>query len=586
MKLNCFINKINIKVYSILLIISLLLVLIFNNSFYWQDNSLNSNRIVVYIISVLVVLVIPVLLARMKKVQAFVLNMKEAMRNLYDNPKIVLAVVVSYFVVGLLAYGCTIFFEHIHYNESFNEYRFLFFLVLCWLLLTYLWIYKYAENTPQLVFLVTILLIGAFFVKVSPCVVGVAWDDGIHYERTLNVSNYLNHIMYEADINNINGYNDHIENHLGYDRISKAEYSADFQESYENRRLVEYSFEKIGIYSVAYLPAALGIVLGRGLGFSYDSVFMMGKLMNLLLYACLIYYSIKKVKYGKVFIAVLGLIPTFVFIAGSYSYDAWVIGFIILGYSYLFSELQKKENGKNIKNLVLGALFVAIGCIPKAIYFPLLFPFLFAPIVEKKLRMRYILAIIFIGLCLVMTFITPLFAEPSAYTDTRGGTDVNSQEQILFVISHPLSYIKILYGFYKSYLAINSIGYGFQHFSYMGYGMFWGIIVVILVFVAALDRDEKKSTSLIMKVAGVVACVGTLILMTTALYVSFTAVASNTVAGMHDRYVFPLLYPFIYFIGIDGIKMNVNRKLFVCVPMLIIALTFLYNINMLCVTQY
>lgn len=588
----CDMNIERKKNYIILLIVVTAVVLLYNNSFYWPSGEFEHRKVIVQLVSIVCILVVPIFAVKIKKINNFICKQRLMLHNLCafvrKRWKKVCLYLIMYIAALFVAYFFVIIIERFHYHEGFNINRFYLLVTILWLVLTYFLMRKIAFRKPEVMFLLTILIIGTFFIKVSPINLGVSWDDEIHYERTLVLANCANGIMYKADMKNIDDQLYNLENHLGYDRISKESYSNELEKIYNNKELVQYSFDYYGVWILAYIPSAIGIILARGLCLPYTYVFMMGKFFNLLMYSALICLAIRKINYGKILIAVIGLIPTNVFMAASYAYDPWVIGFIILGFSYFFSMMQD-EKKINTKDMLICITMFVLGCLPKAIYFPVLFPLLFVPKKKYKSDKEWkitILLILAAGVFLVMTFLMPMLLSGPGTGDVRGGSDVNSTEQIKFILENSIYYIRILYCFFKSYLAIDSIGYGFQHFAYMGYGMFWGIVTLIVVVVAFLDRDERKSVNVWIKVSGIIGCLAAIILATTALYISFTGVGANTVAGMHDRYVFPLIFPILYFIGVDGGRHAINKNVFACLPMFIIALTFLYNINMLCVSQY
>ncbi len=70
------------------------------------------------------------------------------------------------------------------------------------------------------------------------------------------------------------------------------------------------------------------------------------------------------------------------------------------------------------------------------------------------------------------------------------------------------------------------------------------------------------------------------------LYISYTAVGAQTVAGMQTRYMLPPVFPSLYSIGAGGTTQKINKNAFVCVPMLIIALAFVFDMFRLCVLHY
>ena len=50
------------------------------------------------------------------------------------------------------------------------------------------------------------------------------------------------------------------------------------------------------------------------------------------------------------------------------------------------------------------------------------------------------------------------------------------------------------------------------------------------------------------------------VLVATALYISFTAVGADYIAGCQPRYLLPLLFPMAYFIGVDGVTTKINKN--------------------------
>lgn len=79
---------------------------------------------------------------------------------------------------------------------------------------------------------------------------------------------------------------------------------------------------------------------------------MMGKFFNLLCYVLLIYFAIRRIRYGKVLLAAFGLLPTNLYMAANYSYDPWVIGWIVLAFAYYFEEIQNPDRPLQWKNVI------------------------------------------------------------------------------------------------------------------------------------------------------------------------------------------------------------------------------------------
>lgn len=578
-------------VYLFLLMVMFVVSLIFLKSFYWPYKVVSRRKIFVYAIALFMVGAVPIICVKVQIIYNFLLgNIKKLLEKLRHNKKksivvgsvLLLCVFIAYFLTKVICFYA--------YQGEYNTHMFYLLLSLFVMFVVSIFMWRTVTSKPERLFFFVALIAGVFCIAVTPAKTGVSWDDQIHYYRTLEWSNLLNGIMYKADEKNINEY---VYVNSGYDRETESQYISDMQKIYEDKEYSVYggffdSDTVFEVYRVAYLPAALGVMLARGFGMSYVGVFNMGRAFNLLMYITLVYFAIKRIKFGKILVSVVGLLPPIIFMASSYSYDPWVTGFTLLGLAYFFAELQDDEVLKN-KNLIIMIGAMVLGCFPKAVYFPMLFPLLFMPkrkFSSRKQRRYYYVAIISGGLLLVASFVLPIILNGAGTGDIRGGADVNSTQQIEFILNRPMQYAKVLLHFLSQYISVKSVGPMLQFFAYVGQGKYWGIVILILVVVACLDREGRKSTHAIVKVSTLVGCTAALVLATTALYIDFTSVASNTVAGMSGRYMIPFVFPVLYALGNEGTTHQINKNLFASVPMLLVALTFMINISTFCVIHY
>ncbi len=583
-------NKKGIYVLSLLSMI--ILSAIFLNSFYWPYEEISKRKILVGGIAFFLIVIIPILSVKVtlfyRFIKQFIFHVEKYVKQVRVNKKKIIYFVGIAFAAVCLASLATCIVSRFVLQAVFNSYLLYTIVAVEAIALVVVFQWKNVAKNPERMFVVIALTLGIFCISVTPARVGISWDDEIHYARTLEISNYLNGIMYKADEKNIDDYAKNIYAHSGFDRETDSAYTEELESLYEAKEWSSHEFSNYGVWTVAYVPSAIGVMLGRGLGLSYAGVFNMGRVFNLCMYVWLIYMSIKRVKYGKVMVAAIGLIPTTIFMASSYSYDPWVTGFTILGFSYFFAELQDETPMEN-KNILIMVGAIILGCMPKATYFPVLFPLLFLTkkkFESSKQRKYYYLSIIGAGVFLVATFMAPMLISGPGTGDVRGGAGINATEQIKFILQNPLSYAKILLKFELNYISLGNTGPMLQRFAYVGDGYLYSSVSLVLMVLAFLDRGENEKNHIIVKVAGLIGCMVAIVLSTTALYISFTAVAEDTVAGMQGRYLIPIIYPVLYALGVGGVSHKINKNIFVCVPMLIIALTFIGNICRLCVIYY
>lgn len=578
--------------YFVALAITVAAVLIFNNSLLWPEEGFVKHKILLGGAMLAGVVAIPILVVKISFLNRLcslgVAYFFKIVHYLRENWRKLLKYILILAVTAVIAFALEYAVGAAGQTE-FNRNHFYLILTVLYLALAVVFFRKSAGERPERFFLVVILLIGTMFVKVSPPILGISWDDETHYARVVNLANFLNGVTRESDNKLRRELEPNVYGHLYYDRDSQKAYVEELNRLYEEGQYGPGSYGFSGIWSVAYVHSAIGIILGRGLGLSYVHIFQLGKFFNLLLYALLFYFAIKRVRYGKVLIGCIGLIPTTVFMAGSYSYDGWVIGLTVLGYAYFLEALQNPDRvlaGKDIW-IMTGSVF--LGCLAKAIYFPLLFPFLFMPkekFADSKQRKKFYRLVIVAMILLVASFILPMVISGPGTGDIRGGSDVNSTEQIGFILGNPIAYAQILFNFLRDYLAIeNSVGY-LQFYAYMGNGAYFGICIVTLFVLAFVDKGEQTVKVVKIRCATALSLLAIVVLVPTALYISYTAVASETIAGCQYRYLTPILLPALYFLGKDGVATKWNKNTFVMVPMLIMAATFLYNINALCIALY
>ena len=453
-------------------------------------------------------------------------------------------------------------------------------------------IYAFRERAgkrPELFFVATALVLGGMLILVSPATLGVMVDDETHYARMLAEANFLDGTRLSAEHRLTIEYQKTMFEKFAYDRESRAAYYDDINRVYESKEVAMTNVYFHGIWSPCYIPSAIGTVLGQGLGISFVHVFMLGKFFNLLFYVMLFYFAIKKIRYGKVLLATIGLLPTNIFMASNYSYDPWLIGFVALSYAYFFYEVQTPEQKLSTKNVVLMLVFLLLGCLPKAVYCVLGLPFLFMPkqkFASKKQRLWYYMPVLVAGLALAGTFLIPALLHGVGTGDVRGGEGINATEQLANILHNPADYMRVLLHFLKSYLSVDNAENYLQTFFYFGTGTFTGVAIVVLWVVAVLDRSGDACMTPAVRISGVVASLAAVAACATVMYIVYTPVGSEEIFGCQGRYILPAVFPFLMSVVPDRVRNEINPNVFVIVPLTLLSGTFMYNIYNLCISLY
>lgn len=424
---------------------------------------------------------------------------------------------------------------------------------------------KYIWKRVHIFFMALAILMGSVYIVSTP-IVPLGYDEPIHYTRTsylswgatdrISVSDYMMLSMYPQQ--------------EYFDIFQKAD-REDWVEEIniiDGRGEVIGHLEGMGITSVPYMITSIVMYGLRLLRFDFVTRYMLGKMTNLFLYSLCFALGIKMLKgRGKMILAMIGLLPTNIYMAASYGYDWWVVAVVALGFSLFISELQKHDK-ISTKRFAQSVGIICLGMLPKAVYFPMLFPMMLLKKerYEESKKCRWITVIG--AVALVLSFILPMFISVDAGAvagggDIRGGTDVNAAGQIVYILTNLGEYLKTLFNFMWEYLNPDE-AFGYTTASaYHGNGRYFSVALIILALVTVLDNSEhtvfKKREPLAM-FGGFLGVFGAVVLVITALYVSFTAVGANTVDGCQPRYLLPIIFPFLYFAGENSFYVSEEAK--------------------------
>jgi len=326
------------------------------------------------------------------------------------------------------------------------------------------------------------------------------------------------------------------------------------------------------------------LFIGRSLALSPEILVKMGTLGNHLLYTLVVYYAIKRLKSGKYIMAVIAMFPTAFVLSTTYGYDYWITAFTMLGFAYFFYEVQSPEEKIRLSSImiIIGSFIFGLG--PKAIYFPLML--LLYLMGKRKFPSQinykgYMIAVTCsILLVFASFFIHYLISGGGGEGDYRGSDEVNAVEQTKYILRNPISYAGTLIKFLQNYLNIPSGSFNFTtNFAIIRPSSFFHLVWVLLLFVIITDRHDNDLITSTWKYKIIVSFVvfATIALFSTALYITFTAVGANSIRGVQGRYLFPVLFPFLYVVGGLKITNSINKTMYSSVVFGIMSFVLLYG---------
>ena len=498
-----------------------------------------------------------------------------------------------------------------------NEYRVAVSAAAATVFLLFVFTHKQIGKHPEYVFTAILIILGALFIYCLPSEVFVSWDEAIHYFRAVSLSNCITGNVNAAEkwLYTNNGLRP--ENYRESVQLMQSQIA--FQQLYDTGSIATVKSEYLNkIWTICYLPSALGLKIGKWLGLPYVHIFRLGEVGNMTLYIVLSYLSIKKVKSGKMIVAVISLMVTPMFLAARYSYDTWVTSFYLLGTAYFISIFQEeKQDSSKDRWIALLAFFV--GSFAKVIYFPIMGCLLLIPkdrftsykdcqqyrvtviasmlmlaagmilsiwlllviwvlswvfvysifsiTAKMKKRTRAITIVLFGGSLIVIGYYCAVNILPGVLGigDTRGG-DVNAGAQFLHILQHPIQYLKVLLRFltntYLNYGASDGWAYNLGSLAYIGLSKWKFIPAILLLFVSITDKNqvdqwkEEKTVRVFMILGSLL----TICMIATVLYIDFTPYLYGEILGCQARYMLPLFLPVFIILGSSKIQNQFNRN--------------------------
>ncbi len=496
---------------------------------------------------------------------------------------------------------------------------------------------------PERGLLVLLAAAGVMLCAFTPLYTHVSWDDHIHYDRAVATSYLIDPEYTLGDAALVGRAYDDVA------RFAREPERAGWIDPFDVQRLQQHyaridelgaategavrldgavTLRGVGIveyYTVAYIPAAVGLWTARLLALSTTQGFLLGRLATFACYALLAYFACKRLKSGKMVLAACAMVPTAVFLASGYSYDFWLIGFLMLGFSLFVGELQRPDEPLRWRWFLLMVAAFLLGLGPKAVYVPIAAMLLFMPrskfakpVGARRRRgglraggagaasavaagaqdarvcagapagclcaggaaggaapgvaasaapaagvspaagapwgtpalthRRYLLVVFASALFVLATFVLPFFVAGPGEGDARGGA-VNPGAQVAFILHDPAGYAGVFGRFLEGYVALRNAEFALTDFCGLETAHVERMVAVLLLAVALTDRRacDRLYATHAKRIAMAALALLTVLLIATALFISFTPGGADYIAGVQGRYLLPLLFPFFLF---------------------------------------
>ena len=302
-------------------------------------------------------------------------------------------------------------------------------------------------------------------------------------------------------------------------------------------------FHNTVVYApVPYIPQIIGILVGKAFSASPIGLIYFARVINLAFFLAMAYLAIWLTPVHKWVWCFLWLTPTTVFQAASASVDAFTFGICFLVIS-TFLHLGLDESS-TVGPKQVAALFVLclLAVLSKQAY--ILLPFLFLVIPVRKFRSKltyFAVFIALIGVCVGSVAgwsatVKPIFAQ------YRGDVVIDPDAQLSFILGHPFEFLGVAVWSY-----IRMSGYYFVTFfgQLTWLDLFVPRWLTIFLFVnvlaiAILDKGRVDGISWRSRLIFAAIVVGTALIISTLLYLTWSPVGADRVAGIQGRYFIPV----------------------------------------------
>ena len=421
---------------------------------------------------------------------------------------------------------------------------------------------KTLKAQPEYLFLILALCVGFLYSSYVPHTGLNAWDEDYHYRQALNTS-YIDSIMLTQ------------QDELTIVRSVPASY--DLSGGIEKLHAEQDRLYRDGAISYAVYPAynaipelfnGIGLFIGRALGLRYYMIHLLGRFTGLIAYAFLGFFGIRKLKSGKMIAAVTLMIPTAMFLASSYNYDSYLTGFTALGLCYYTAQWQNREAKMSLKDAVIMIGSIMIGCLAKPVYIPMLWILIALPrdkFMDKRHHTRFVLALALATGAVIWTYLRPFIFSNTVPlpTDVRGGGDVNAVEQVKYILSHPMQFIRTMWRYtIDAYFNLNLVGEMLTNYAYLGTMPNQYLFLILLAVTVFTDKNAYDAPLVRRPWAHIwpiLVSVGLVLIAEASMYIAFTPVGADTIAGAQFRYVIPAILPAALFIGSGKMENRMDR---------------------------
>jgi uncharacterized membrane protein len=317
------------------------------------------------------------------------------------------------------------------------------------------------------------------------------------------------------------------------------------------------NFSSVAFYSpFAYLPQVIAIISGRWAGAGPLALLYLARLANALVAVALLTWAVRLMPIAREAVMVAGLLPMAVYEYASASPDAGVIGTAFL---FTAVALRMQLRGAwTVRDVAVGAVSGLVFCSQKPVYAPLLVLGLPTVLTGRPAKHTLLAQAVILLVALGGTAFWIRFSWQRAILPYVG---ISISDQATYIATHPLAYAE-------------TIARSFWHYGYFYYQSLVGVLgwmnfylpnfayapPVAALMLSVLAQPVNAPRLPLYAVAwNALLLASSIILIMTALYLSFNRVGNSIIDVVQGRYFLPLL-PLSIATACSVVRLRPSRK--------------------------
>ncbi len=299
-------------------------------------------------------------------------------------------------------------------------------------------------------------------------------------------------------------------------------------------------FKNTAIYPfLSYMPAILGLLIGKLLHLSILASFFLGRLSNAAISILCSTLAIQLTSRGKFLIFCLLLAPINLFIFASLSQDASIIGYSALAIGIINRLMDAPKTQKNsLSSVFVAQILLTAVALSKCVYLP--FVFGLPCILFFQNNRLYKWAALFSILSTMIVLSWTLYSDHLLH-GMELAPHVNSLTQLQYIIQQPITFLKAMlrglvdHHFYLIEL-VGVLGW-LQFILPPVFYFLFGIGALICLYANGSNNNlnlQSKGLLLIL-------CVGSFVGISLVEYLAYTPVHAAAIEGIQGRYYIPIV---------------------------------------------